>query len=172
MILADALTFTVIVAMHEAHFIGIGVEAGQAALATLGEPNPTLGESSSTELDHVDVETRLIRSLQKVRQVRCRGMPVVAWSCGHVCEVSLTKRVGSSVRRLTTILLLSVAPRPLFIPCSTAVLFQSAKYQRKNGVFSKHYRVDSKEASLDPKRTLSRPFRRGSTAEAETEAEA
>jgi hypothetical protein len=40
------------------------------------------------------------------------------------------------------------------------------------GVFSKHYRIDSKEASLDPKRTLSRPFRRGSTAEAETEAEA
>jgi len=26
---------------------------------------------------------------------------------------------------------------------STFVLFESAKYQRKNGVFSKHYRVDS-----------------------------
>ena len=46
MILADALAFTVIVAMHEAYFLGIGEEAGQAALATLAEPNPTLGASA------------------------------------------------------------------------------------------------------------------------------
>lgn len=44
MALADALAFTVIVVMREAHFENISVEAGMAALSTLSGPNPTLGK--------------------------------------------------------------------------------------------------------------------------------